>query len=1591
MKRKLLLSLLSLIAAFSAFSQTNVSGNLFNNTTWTKSNSPYTLIGDVGVAMGVTLTIEPGVVVKRNSGVQLLIKGALVANGASSDSIRFEDGYLGGVLGLVYFLSFQETNLDNSSLSFLNVTSVLTGDSQRSYFLQVSKETEHNQASSKVTGTLRMEDASFDHIALVTDGYQSSGKLVLDRVKADYSTVFGSYPRSEPVEINNSIITNSKLNSESYNYGIDLNGTVVSNSELTVGCCGANFNIHNSTIINSMMFEGGGNPVNGPVKIINSKLINTGIALLGAYFQVSKSTFVANSNNLKTKFDSYSSARAVSALIHAGRVEIEDSFFDGFGFYNAIETSGRNGYNINGANLIKGNSFNSVSTGIKLEGTESMTISENNFSDVKSFFIHNSTNKDIDARSNYFDGLTNQQAIENKIYHYIDNLNYGEVNFSNALPNPADLEILTPPVATMVRGFAGGNYLDQVEISFSQVSDDVSKIKVYSYTSDDFTGLKELLKVTSPFAPVSTPYGSNLKYAATVFDDGGYESWYSTATNQAPQFSPLVSSAIANEDESGKLTFQITSEETELIQLTASTTAALSLIKPENLVINELSIDGNTTSYEVVLTPEPDAFGSIDIQLTANDGLNIINASIGDLTVSPVNDVPTVTAIADITEIYSPDGTISIPLFDYFGDVEDADNEMTYEVVSNSDNTVVTTSAISSADGVLTIGVENVGSAEVLVMATDTEGGVIGTDIWVYVEKATATVVVTSDETKEDGTGKTVTVTTEPEGLNYDVTYNGLSQLPIAEGTYQVLVTLDERNYEGSASYEFVILPPNTAPTVTTISDITETYTVEGTISVPLFDYFSDAEDADNELSYEVVSNTDNTVVTNEAVDSSDGILTLNIENAGTTELEVKATDSGGASVSTTFQVDISKASATVTITAEETVADGGEKSVVVTTDPVDLNVLVTYNGASDLPTEAGTYQVAGTIDEENYTGQATYEFVILPANTAPKITTIADITETYALDGTISVPLFDYFNDAEDADNELNYEVVANTDNTVVTSEVIASADGILTLNIENAGTTELEVKATDSRGASVSTTFMVLINKEVATVSISNTEFVNDGEQKSVTVNTDPAGLTYAITYEGSETAPSDLGTYEVVVTVDDRNYSGAATGQMTIINIAPEDLDLSGSTVFENQQGIIEIGTLTVTDQNPTDTHSYSLPVSVTDNALFSLSGTALSATEAFDFETKNQYSVTVKVEDNQGSSYEEVFTVSVLDINDAPGATTPGPIEIVKDLGALSFTVSGLNTGGESAQTLVLSTTTTGVLANASVVANADGNSAVVTFESVNGEEGSGSIQLTIKDDGGTENGGVDTYIVEIPVTVSPVNLTVTEAGNCGPGEVGLFASGADGYSWYANALGGEVLGTGANFTANISASTTYYVAGTFSGDESLLRVPALASVFDLPEVPVITNNAEVLTVTEVAGATFTWFREGTEVPDITGASFAPTESGTYTVMITNVNGCTALSAPISVIITGFEEDVPTIGVTVYPVPSSDYIHLSFAEIMRKGTQIRLLDNSGKELTSLVLEVASTEATLDIKLFASGIHFITVQEGDKLVRKRVVIKK
>lgn len=70
---------------------TNVNTTITSDTTWTKANSPYSLSAPTMVNIGVSLTIEPGVIVDLN-GYYIIVNGTLRAIGSAEEKVYFNGG-----------------------------------------------------------------------------------------------------------------------------------------------------------------------------------------------------------------------------------------------------------------------------------------------------------------------------------------------------------------------------------------------------------------------------------------------------------------------------------------------------------------------------------------------------------------------------------------------------------------------------------------------------------------------------------------------------------------------------------------------------------------------------------------------------------------------------------------------------------------------------------------------------------------------------------------------------------------------------------------------------------------------------------------------------------------------------------------------------------------------------------------------------------------------------------------------------------------------------------------------------------------------------------------------------------------------------------------------------------------------------------------------------------------------------------------------------------------------------------------------------------------------------------------------------------
>ncbi|CAN5597847.1 hypothetical protein BH10CHL1_BH10CHL1_29800 [soil metagenome] len=132
-----------------------------------------------------------------------------------------------------------------------------------------------------------------------------------------------------------------------------------------------------------------------------------------------------------------------------------------------------------------------------------------------------------------------------------------------------------------------------------------------------------------------------------------------------------------------------------------------------------------------------------------------------------------------------------------------------------------------------------------------------------------------------------------------------------------------------------------------------------------------------------------------------------------------------------------------------------------------------------------------------------------------------------------------------------------------------------------------------------------------------------------------------------------------YSVLVRTTD-SYGGTFDKAFTInvadVNEAPTSLSISNSSVNENVGVNAVVGNFSNVDADAGTTVTYTLVSGTgsTDNALFNISTTNLRANASFNYESKNFYNVRVRVTDNGGLFFDNIFTIRVNDVNDAPVA-------------------------------------------------------------------------------------------------------------------------------------------------------------------------------------------------------------------------------------------------------------------------------------------------------------------------------------------------
>jgi M6 family metalloprotease-like protein/uncharacterized repeat protein (TIGR02543 family) len=374
--------------------------------------------------------------------------------------------------------------------------------------------------------------------------------------------------------------------------------------------------------------------------------------------------------------------------------------------------------------------------------------------------------------------------------------------------------------------------------------------------------------------------------------------------------------------------------------------------------------------------------------------------------------------------------------------------------------------------------------------------------------------------------------------------------------------------------------------------------------------------------------------------------------------------------------LDITKATATVSLGSLSQNYDGTAKSAAATTNPAGLTVTTAYNGATVFPVNVGSYSVNATISDSNYQGSASGTLVINDT-TAPtlSLSTLADkaITNNATLNISGSVK------DTDSGIKSLTVNgqtVTVASDGTFSTAVTLTTgANTITTIATDNANN-----QTTDTRSITLDTTAPTLTvklpadNSKTAQATTTITGTINETSTVTVKVNSGTP-QNAAITgsdYSATVTLASDLNTITITAT-DLANNTTSVVRSVTYDNSNPsltisnpaQDITTTQSsiTVFGTVSDTITTATISITADGQTYT-----PTVAADG----------SFSQSITLATDNTYAIVVTATDQAGNTSTVQRNIIKTTISTATGDITgDGTVDIADALKALRIAV-GLET-------------------------------------------------------------------------------------------------------------------------------------------------------------------------------------------------------------------------------------------------------------------------------------------------------------------------
>jgi hypothetical protein len=366
-----------------AQSGTDESGILISDTTWTRSNSPYTLSSNVLVPNGVTLTIEAGVTINLR-GFYVYVNGTLVAKGSDTNPISFIGGVygVGSIIFTQYSTSWSSQSNSGSILEYVSAAVNITRSSPRITNCHLGL-TNIDGGSSIISNNDAFEIDVFDGSPTISN---NNFNVPLENNDLGQINVYGGSPIIQNNFING---TTAYMNNGDSRHPM-LEQYFMPSFGILVDGVSANVQVTSNTI--TYHGTAGINVMAGNVTLSNNLISYNQVGISDQTFMPAQT--IQNANlAIRDNTIIYNTFSGISNTYASIRLQIT---------YNNIYSNGQ--YNIYLGSSLSGNSLNS---------------------------------NDVDAPNNWW-GTSDEQAIKQTFYDFNEDFNLGKVNFVPFLtePNP---------------------------------------------------------------------------------------------------------------------------------------------------------------------------------------------------------------------------------------------------------------------------------------------------------------------------------------------------------------------------------------------------------------------------------------------------------------------------------------------------------------------------------------------------------------------------------------------------------------------------------------------------------------------------------------------------------------------------------------------------------------------------------------------------------------------------------------------------------------------------------------------------------------------------------------------------------------------------------------------------------------------------------------------------------------------------------------------------------------------------------------------------------------------------------------------------